>query len=190
MTPTQRKAMQDAIDTLQNSQEYVCASSDGKVRHGWGNQLDEAEDAMNALRNALAEPAPEPVAWNGLTDVQWMNIVNLNHAWFGFSAEDVAHEVVRLTEARLKANNAAQSKPVATIYITPDGEREVDDWKVPLPVGRNELYAAPVRETPVPLLTDEEIAQAWSVGEHNASAATKRRVTNALVQAYRQKAGL
>ena len=34
-------------------------------------------------------------------------------------------------------------KPIGTIYITPNGEREIDDWKVTLPVGRNFLYAAP-----------------------------------------------
>lgn len=63
-----------------------------------------------------AAPAPqqrEPVTWKGLTDVQWMNIVNLNRAWFGVNVEDAVHEVVKLTEARLKANNAAAPAPQA-----------------------------------------------------------------------------
>ena len=37
---------------------------------------------------------------------------------------------------------AAQAQPVATIYVTEDGSREVDDWKVELPVGATTLYTA------------------------------------------------
>ncbi len=47
--------------------------------------------------------------------------------------------------------------PVASIYITPGGEREVDDWRHTLPVGRNLLYTAP----PQPL-TNEEITNAFN----------------------------
>ena len=36
-----------------------------------------------------------------------------------------------------------EQKPVASIYITPGGEREFDDWRDDLPVGRNLLYTAP-----------------------------------------------
>ena len=39
--------------------------------------------------------------------------------------------------------------PVASIYITADGEREFDDWKCALPVGRTELYLAPAAPAPV-----------------------------------------
>lgn len=35
------------------------------------------------------------------------------------------------------------AEPVASIYITPCGEREFDDWKHDLPVGRNTLYTHP-----------------------------------------------
>ena len=37
---------------------------------------------------------------------------------------------------------AAPAQPVATIYVTEDGSREVDDWKVELPVGATTLYTA------------------------------------------------
>jgi hypothetical protein len=43
--------------------------------------------------------------WRGLTDVEWMNIVNKNHAWFGMRPDEVAHEVCKLTEAKLKELN-------------------------------------------------------------------------------------
>lgn len=49
-------------------------------------------------------PASKP--WVGLTDVEWMNIVNKDHAWFGQRPEDVAHEVAKLVEAKLREKNA------------------------------------------------------------------------------------
>ena len=36
--------------------------------------------------------------------------------------------------------NMAQQEPVASIYVTVGGAREFDDWRCPLPVGRNLLY--------------------------------------------------
>jgi hypothetical protein len=36
-----------------------------------------------------------------------------------------------------------QQEPVASIYISQSGEREFDDWKCKLPIGRNLLYTTP-----------------------------------------------
>lgn len=65
------------------------------------------------------------LAWKGLTDVQWMNIVNLNHAWRGFTAEEAVHEVVKLTEARLKATNTAP-QPAIQAERVPLTDGEID----------------------------------------------------------------
>jgi len=47
---------------------------------------------------------------------------------------------------RAEASRAAPAdSPVASIYITPDGQREFDDWRAELPVGRTELYTRPKR---------------------------------------------
>ena len=48
---------------------------------------------------------PAQRTWVGLTDAEWMNIVNKDHAWFGQRPEDVAHEVAKLIEAKLKEKN-------------------------------------------------------------------------------------
>ena len=48
---------------------------------------------------------PPQRTWVGLTDVEWMNIVNKNHAWFGQRPDEVAHEVAKLVEAKLKEKN-------------------------------------------------------------------------------------
>ena len=47
-------------------------------------------------------------------------------------------------------------EPVASIYITPDGDREMDDWRRELPVGRNILYTAPPA---LQALTDEQMVE-------------------------------
>ena len=63
----------------------------------------------------------------------------------------------------------AQAQPVATIYVTEDGSREVDDWKVELPVGATTLYtaaqvqamlAAPAQAVPAPGEPSEAPTQA------------------------------
>jgi len=38
-----------------------------------------------------------------------------------------------------------EQEPVASIYVTIGGDREFDDWRCPLPVGRNLLYTHPPR---------------------------------------------
>lgn len=48
---------------------------------------------------------PPSKPWVSLTDVEWMNIVNKDHAWFGQRPEDVAHEVAKLVEAKLREKN-------------------------------------------------------------------------------------
>ncbi len=63
---------------------------------------DTAEDALVELAASRLEHSRE---WRGLTDVEWMNIVNKNHAWFGMRPDEVAHEVCKLTEAALKSKN-------------------------------------------------------------------------------------
>ena len=57
--------------------------------------------------NRRASPASAPEGWKPLTDVQWMNIVNLNHAWRNVDKEDAINEVVKLVEAKCKENNLA-----------------------------------------------------------------------------------
>lgn len=63
-------------------------------------------------------------------------------------AHDIVPDVGGAWHAAFQAGRAslaasAGSEPVASIYITPAGEREMDDWKVKLPPGRNILYTHP-----------------------------------------------
>lgn len=62
----------------------------------------------NYARAALAS-SPVAQQWRGLSDVQWMNIVNHDHAYENFSKDDAVHEAVKRTEAKLRELNAAPS---------------------------------------------------------------------------------
>ena len=60
------EAMKQALEALENSQRFVEVSANAKMLHGWGEQLDTAEDAITSLRQAIAEAEKqeqgEPVA--------------------------------------------------------------------------------------------------------------------------------
>ena len=56
---TKTEALTMALEALSSSQDFTEASSNGKLRDGWGNQLDEAEKAITAIKEALAQPLTE-----------------------------------------------------------------------------------------------------------------------------------
>lgn len=69
------------------------------------------------------------------------------------------HIVGELSQAAAALREYAESlelepKPVASIYISANGNREVDDWRCDLPVGRNILYTHPPRTKPVAYMTE------------------------------------
>lgn len=44
------------VDALEQSQPYVESCANGKRVQGWGEQLDRAQDAINAARSRLEQP--------------------------------------------------------------------------------------------------------------------------------------
>ena len=56
-----KQDIQTVLNALQNSQLFVQASSNINVLEGFGQQLDDADEAIAILTAALAEPS-EPVA--------------------------------------------------------------------------------------------------------------------------------
>lgn len=76
----------------------ACGATCGEVRRTYPDDGKWHAEAIEAW-NRRTRPAQVP----RLSDVEWMNIVNKNQAWFGYSPEDVAHEVFKLTEAALIA---------------------------------------------------------------------------------------
>jgi hypothetical protein len=70
--------------------------------------LRDAQNRSYQIAKAQLAPVAQPAAqrqWVGLTDVEWMNIVNKDQAWFGQRPDEVAHEVAKLVEAKLKEKN-------------------------------------------------------------------------------------
>ena len=80
--------------------QTVCVDSD------WP-EYETVWKMLEARVDGKASPASAPEGWKSLTDVQWMNIVNLNHAWYNVDKEDAINEVVKLVEAKCKENNLA-----------------------------------------------------------------------------------
>lgn len=62
-------------------------------------------NVMGWLLNRLNTHQQPKRQWVGLTDVEWMSIVNKDQAWFGQRPDEVAHEVAKLVEAKLKEKN-------------------------------------------------------------------------------------
>lgn len=111
---------------------------------GWANELrittegvkylgefvQDAGEVYRALNDVMnGKPLTAPVAqtvpaWRGLNDLQWMNIVNYDRAYYGWNAEEAVHHAVKATEAKLKELNSAapvaQAVPVAGEWVSVD----------------------------------------------------------------------
>ena len=62
--------------------------------------------------------APEADGWVSLSDAQWMNIVNHEHAYYDYSKDDAVHAAVKATEAKLRELNVAAA-PAAVVQAEP-----------------------------------------------------------------------
>lgn len=71
--------------------------------------IDAVEKELAALSSQSAVQELDMVAWRGLWDSQWVNIVNHDHGWENHSKEDAVHEAVKMTEERLRLNNTHPS---------------------------------------------------------------------------------
>ena len=62
--------------------------------------------------------APDADGWVSLSDVQWMNIVNHEHAYAESSKDDAVHAAVKMTEAKLRQLNVPAA-PAAVVQAEP-----------------------------------------------------------------------
>jgi hypothetical protein len=134
-------------------------------------------DAITALRAALEQPEQT-------CNCRWVGDVLTQQCTLHEAHVDAIHgwaERAKAAEAKLKQPGRAQQQrdagftrrptiremsepeqpeqePVASIYVTIGEDREFDDWRCPLPVGRNLLYTYPPRRE-WRGLTEEEVDQ-------------------------------
>jgi len=139
---TDREALKLALEAL-----------DEFVHHG---KFEGWHKVLNAGRKVLAQPAQEPVAWTELTRSGQIAYFDGYPVFMPGKVGNASHPDPLYTTppAALPAQ-----EPVASIYISQSGEREFDDWKCKLPIGRNLLYPAPPQR-PWVGLTDEEMYEA------------------------------
>ena len=168
MTPTQRKAMQDATDSLK-------ALLDDKNAQA----VSDALESIETLRAALAEPAPEPEK-----DVA-AYLDNLSVDRFAEAMKD------KMAKQRAKGysgwnTDACPTKRLQKMLAEHVGKGDpIDVGNIAMMLWtRKEPTAAPVRE-PLPLLTDEEISDIAIANPPDVHTYGR-----AIEQAARQKAGL
>jgi hypothetical protein len=85
--------------------QYRDAKDDGTWSAWLGCDKRLTESAWREVRPLYTTPPAAQRQWVGLKDVEWMNIVNKDQAWFGQRPDEVAHEVAKLVEAKLKEKN-------------------------------------------------------------------------------------
>ena len=71
----------------------------------WTDEVEDVGIQIVSDQAYVSDDEPPQRTWVGLTDVEWMNIVNKDQAWFGQRPDEVAHEVAKLVEAKLKEKN-------------------------------------------------------------------------------------
>lgn len=101
--------------------------------------------AIRDLRAALAAPAPEP---DGKLHADGYFTWNRRDGYVMDAKLPCAFYLAAPAQTQLSSSTCKLApeelpQPVASIYITPGGDREFDDWKCDLPIGRNLLYTAP-----------------------------------------------
>lgn len=78
----------------------LCAPFPGMDEEWTSEMLEGLATALEGYETEEVKKAP----WKPLTDVQWMNIVNHEQAYWNYTKEDAVNLAVKLTEAKLKEN--------------------------------------------------------------------------------------
>jgi hypothetical protein len=88
----ERKACAKQLDALGCDH---CAAAIREMGHDW-------DDTITSIKEALAQPAQEPVAWVGLTDEELFEIMD---------KANTRYQAVQMTQAKLRELNAPQIDP-------------------------------------------------------------------------------
>ena len=80
-------------------------------QYSWGPTAN--YKAMLAV--APSPPEVEPVAWEALSDVQWMNIVNHEFAFANRNKEEAVHMAVEMTEEKLRELNHPTTEEIEAL---------------------------------------------------------------------------
>lgn len=91
--------------------------------------------------------APDPGADDMLEPLIYAAIMHNGKPKTVAEFERAAANVADMLQRRAEVTH---NKPVASIYISDDGSREFDDWRVDLPPGNHQLFTAPRPDQPQP----------------------------------------
>lgn len=148
--------------------------------------------AVDAALNLASQPAQQQVAW-------YESVAELAAVYGEMCAinetkrdDQTPEQTARLAQLRAECvaihkkrigmlaapTQPQQNKPVASIYISPGGEREFDDWKCELPAGRNILYAS----SEVPSITMDMARRFLEVALRNVHLVNERGPTSVEIE--------
>lgn len=121
------------MDRIMNEQTYpwYMVNKDGMCTL-CADQADAEQEAKNAQD-----------VWPHMGPHRAVRLVEASQAFTAADMATAAAQGFREGQAAELAAMRAGGEPVATIYVTPDGAREMDDWGVPLPEGATTLYTHP-----------------------------------------------
>ena len=106
------EALEEAADAIDSWGSY--ASGYFQVKHDLESDISKAKSAITAIKEALAQPEQEPVAW--LTEERYAQLHTAQRTWVGLTDEEVhdivwslpyepSQENIRAIEAKLKEKN-------------------------------------------------------------------------------------
>ena len=147
-----RRAAEMALEALEDIKKYV--TDDGAMPENWDAYHEKPYVALEALRQALAQPEQEPVAW--------MVRDSIDGSWYPCAFENPAGAIKGESKPLYAApQQAEKQEPIAWMVYTLDG---ASAFVTDNPNDFTEfhscfaLYTAPPSK-PWVGLTDEEIAQ-------------------------------
>jgi hypothetical protein len=145
------------IDAMKKGLEVIDMLLEDYIPETTDEDADSVDLATEALRQAIAE-AENNVSYLDI-ELAEMIVSDCGHSSeYRPLVDRVAQRIA--THLRQAIEQAEKQEPVASIYISSSGEREFDDWNCALPIGRNELYAAPLKREWVGL-TQDQTYKAW-----------------------------
>lgn len=114
-----------------------------------------------------------PDGWRGLTDVEWMNIVNFDCAYASYDKEGAVNEAVKRTEEKLKELNATQQPEPPCAYCDGTGDvHSIDgEWRgICTECEAGKRLAAQQQEPPADLVRDAELVKLLELAGYELSA--------------------
>lgn len=111
--------------------------------------ITQTEEAIKVLMEALAAHCAQAPA-EGYGMLKPLIYAAMMHNGKPKTVAEFERAAANVADMLQRRAEVTHNKPVASIYISDDGSREFDDWRVDLPPGNHQLFTAPRPDQPQP----------------------------------------